>query len=49
MQKTPGKIHVLQRKRVTLDSENPEVKIHFILPFVFFNRETRNRLMALER
>jgi len=49
MLKTPGLIHVRQKKRVTLDSENPEVEIHFILPFVFFNREVENRPMTLGR
>ena len=41
MLKTPGIIHVLQKKRVALDSENPEAKIRFILPFVF-SKEVRN-------
>ena len=48
MLKTPGLIHVLQKKRVTLDSENPEKKIRFILPFVF-NREVENRPITLGR
>ena len=49
MQKIPGKIHVLKKKRVTLDSENPEANIRFILPFVFFNREVENRPRTLGR
>ena len=49
LMKSPGLIFLRSTKKVTLDSENPEKKIHFILPFVFFNRETINRLVTLER